>query len=179
MLADADIPITDFALSVLKAWQLSTPLEPWTNNPLGMPYVKGVNAPLLSTGYALFVSLEQSRKAFTAFLNSQSGRKVRDALAVTEKYSVAYRAINDLRWPAKNTETDWPSAVLDMVLQPIRDRLASVTDPSLRKTSGTVFQSPDPAGAVRGSRRATQNSASTMSDASRAIWSAVRRASNG
>lgn len=132
----AEIPVTDFALSVLKAWNASTPLLAYTNNPLGMPSIKGVRAQLLNTGYALFPQMSDFRTAFVAFLKTPPGQKVRHALAIDEKYPVAYRAIHALPWSANNTETDWPSAVLDLTSQSYRTKAASVAVPADRKTSG-------------------------------------------
>jgi hypothetical protein len=135
-LIDAGLPVSDFTRSVISAWAASTPILPYTNNPLGMPNVPGTTGQLMTTGYAMFVTMPVFRAAFSQWVNSPAGRQVREALALSEKYAPAWRAIHALPWPASKTETDWPSAVLDLTSESVRKRLATLADPSQRKTSG-------------------------------------------
>jgi hypothetical protein len=138
VLNDAGLPVSDFTLKTLQAWSDSTPILPYTNNPLGMPYVKGRTSQLMRTGYAMFPQMSDMRLAFTAFVNSPAGSDVHDALALGEKYSDAWRAIHALPWPASTTETDWPSAILDLTSESYREGAQSVSSPADRKTSGTI-----------------------------------------
>src|SRR5487761_647101 len=137
-LKDAGLPVTDFTRKVLLAWNASTPILPYTNNPLGMPAVKGKTLELMQTGYAMFVTMPQFRTQFAAFCNGTQGSALYDALALSEAYSQAWRAIHQLPWPANQTETDWPSAVLDLTSESYRNQAASVASPADRKTSGTL-----------------------------------------
>ena len=137
-LTEAGLPVTDFTLSALGAWQRSTPILPYTNNPIGMPFVKGKNTQLMQTGYGMFVTMGAFRDAFSAFIASASGQGVHDAFALSEQYPQVWRAVSALKWPASRTETDYPSAVLDLTSQSYRDKVASVQSPADRKTSGTI-----------------------------------------
>lgn len=137
-LKSANLPVTDFTLKVMYAWNQSTPILPYTNNPIGMPAAKGKTLELMRTGYAMFVTTENFRTAFSSFINSSAGQAVHDAMALDEKYSAVWRAIHALTWPAVKTETDWPSAILDLTSESYRAKVASVASPSDRKTSGVI-----------------------------------------
>ena len=136
LLKDADIPVTAFAIKVTSAWMMSTPMLAYTNNPLGMPAIKGVTAELMRTGYAIFATMPLMRAQFAQFIKSQAGHALHESLAVSESFAAAYRAIHALPWPANKTETDWPSAVLDLTTESTRNRLATTRDAADRKTSG-------------------------------------------
>jgi hypothetical protein len=134
----AGLPISDFTRKALQAWSDSTPILPYTNNPLGMPAVKGRTLELMRTGYAMFVTMGDFRVAFADFVSSEAGRAVHDALALGEKYSELWRAISVLKWPASTTETDWPSAILDLTSESYRAKVQSVDSEADRKTSGVI-----------------------------------------
>lgn len=137
-LTDAGLPVSDFTLKALQAWSDSTPILPYTNNPLGMPFVQGKTSQLMRTGYAMFAVMGDMRQAFVDFVASSAGSDVHDALALGEKYSDVWRAVHTLKWPANSTETDWPSAVLDLTSESYRDSVQSVASPADRKTSGVI-----------------------------------------
>lgn len=137
-LATAGLPVTDFTRKSLQAWQHSTPMLPYTNNPIGMPAVRGRTSELMNTGYAMFISMPAFRDAFAEFIKSPVGRTVREALSLDEKFSQVYRAVSGLGWPASKTETDYPSAVLDLTSATYRDSVQTVSDSSNRKTSGVI-----------------------------------------
>lgn len=166
-LTAAGLPVDDFTLSVMTSWQVSTPLHPYTNNPIGMPSVPGKYPQLMNTGYALFPTMTEFRNAFSDFLNSPYGRTVREALATQDKLAPAWRAIHALDWPANKTESDWPSALLDMMAEPVRNRLASVKDKSQRRTSGVIGPSLNTTMMRNASSRKTAEMANTMSQAIR------------
>lgn len=136
LLKDAGLPVTDFTKRAILAWQASTPMLPYTNNPLGMPAIKGKTLELMRTGYAMFVTMGDFRKAFADLIASPTGQPLHDALALNEQYSRVWRAVNSLHWPADRTETDYPSAVLDLTSERYRQHVATVADASDRKTSG-------------------------------------------
>lgn len=127
----------DLTARVLLLWQQSTPTQPWTNNPVGMPYTaKGAHR-ALSTDYGAFMSMAAFRTAFLGFLASQPGRRLRDALLLQDKLPPIWRAISDLHWPASLTETDYPSAILDATTDEYRAKVKAVQTDQ-RKTAGTV-----------------------------------------
>lgn len=109
------IHVTQFALDMLSAWQESTPLQPWTDNPLGFPAGFRSSAPVRNTKYAMFGSLDDFVAAFADLMSRAQGRAVRDALSTQDKASVMWRAVHGLSWPANDTETDYPSAILDRI----------------------------------------------------------------
>lgn len=133
----AGIRVTPHALEVLKAWQQSTPLPPFTNNPLGMPSTSRGALEYMRTGYAMFVTPEKFYAAFAAFAATSAGKSLAHAIADEGNYASVWRVISSLGWPAVRTETDWPSALLDLTEASYRESVATA-DPSARKTSGTV-----------------------------------------
>jgi hypothetical protein len=136
-LREADIPVTDFAYKVLLKWQQSTPMLPYTNNPLGMPAVKGVTGELMQTGYATFATMNLMRQRLAMLLKSPAGHNLHEALAISESYAKAWRAIRALKWPAYITETDWPREVLLVVSDKARQRLETSGHEGNVTTSGT------------------------------------------
>lgn len=171
LLDEAGIPYSDALRSVFLAWQQSTPLDPWTNNPLGMPAVTGKTAELMTTGYALFPTMGDMRAAFSDVLSSHAGTALHQSLALQDKVAPVYRAIHALPWPASRTETDWPAKVLDLIAQPTRDRLASVSDASQRKTSGTLSSPANIGQGLRVASNASIRAAASVENARRAIQS--------
>lgn len=168
-LKSANLPVTDFTLKVMSAWNQSTPILPYTNNPLGMPAVKGKTLELMRTGYAMFVTTEHFRAAFSSFINSSAGQPVHDAMALGEKYPEIWRAIHALPWPAAKTETDWPSALLDLVSESYRAKLASVASPADRKTSGVLGTQTAFDGLSTSASRVTVSAVTTIQQATDAI----------
>lgn len=169
----AGIPVSQFALDVLSAWQKSTPVVPATYNPLGMPARGTSNVQYLGTAYALFSGIGAFTKAMATFLASNKGADVRHALELSESLSDAYRAIHALGWPATKTETDYPSALLDMVEAQYRAKLATRTAAN-RKTTGTVQAPPAVHAAVRQQAAVLHHAATQFSDAAKAISYTVR-----
>ena len=165
----ADLPVSDFTLKALSAWSASTPILPYTNNPLGMPAVKGQTLELMRTGYAMFVTMADMRNAFSEFVSSSAGNQLHDALALDEKHSQVWRAIHVLPWPANNTETDWPSAVLDLTSESYRTKAASVASPADRKTSGVIGTQTDFGGGSAGSSRSSAQAAIAIQQATNAV----------
>lgn len=127
----------EFTERMFTLWQQSTPLEPWTNNPLGMPQTTQGAYRVLSTDYGAFMSMHDFRDAFLRFLASQPGRTLRDALLLQDKPAPVWRAVSSLHWPASATETDYPSAILDATTDDYRAKV-NAARADQRKTSGTV-----------------------------------------
>lgn len=113
-LRHADVEVTQFAMDILAAWQKSTPTEPWTNNPVGIP-AKGYGAPqALNTPYASFPTFQAFREAFRRAVHSHAGKPLLDALMSEGEHGKAWRTINALGWPASATESEYPAKVLDL-----------------------------------------------------------------
>lgn len=169
----AALPVSQFALDVLSAWNKSTPVVPATYNPLGMPAKGTSNVPYLGTQYALFSGIGAFTTAMSKFLASSKGAELRHTLDAAESLSDAYRAIHALGWPANKTETDYPSALLDMLEAQYRAKLATRTTEK-RKTTGTVQASPAVHAAVKQQAAVLHHAATQFSDAANAIRYTVR-----
>lgn len=134
-LRNLGLNISPRALTALSAWQLSTPVQPWTNNPLGMPAF-GNGAPrALNTAYASFPTMDAFYKALVIALSHREGIAVKEHLANADDYGALWRSINALKWPANDTETDHPSRMLDLLELGYRESLQSVP-PNKRRTAG-------------------------------------------
>lgn len=147
LIDEAGAQPSEFILSALTAWQQSTPLQPYTNNPLGMPYGRTTAPQLLTSRYALFRDMASFRASFVAFLDTDPGGKLRSALFGAEDLAPLYRAIHALNWPGNDTETDYPSQLLDMVSASVRTKLQTAA-PADRKTAGTIGYTAAQNGAV-------------------------------
>lgn len=137
LLTHAGIPITPFAVQVMTLWHKSTPTAPWTNNPLGAPWKDSGHPRALNTDYALFPTTHAFREYMKGVLSEGNNRVLRETLTIHDSHAKAWRAISGLKWPAAQTETDWPSALLDVIEDKYRATLqtAQQTD---RKTAGHV-----------------------------------------
>lgn len=135
-LSAAGIDVTAKSLKVMSAWRKSTLLDPWTNNPIGMPAMQGKTLPVPGTRYAMFRSISDFYRAFAAFAKTTDGRKVVNAITSDVGYGPVWREIASLRWPGSVTETDYPAAILDLTEQSYRDSVSS-SPVAERKTSGS------------------------------------------
>ncbi len=174
VLDSAGIPDTLFARTAIMAWNHSTPLQPWSNNPLGMPQKPYSNVTVLDTPYAAFSSITAFIAAFVKFLATKDGIKVRDALNGEKGYGPVWRAVSQLGWPASRTETDWPSALLDIAERRYAESVKASPAGS-RKSAG---KTPSPATAHEA--MALQNkvmveAAHNFSDAAKAVRHVIRR----
>jgi hypothetical protein len=174
LLRETGIPVTQFALDVLASWCQSTPTEPWTNNPLGLP-AKGNSAPqALNTPYALFHTTGRFRKAFTALLETTPGKDLRLVLTHGTSHGQAWRTINGMSLPANVTETDYPSALLDRLTDDYRATLTDVK-PDQRKTAGAQLASPKTHDDMRSQQRALHEAVTTFNKGSEAMAHIARR----
>lgn len=170
----ADIPVTQFALDMMSAWQRSTPLQPWTDNPLGFPAGFRSAPSVYNTKYALFPSMQAFRVAFVDLMSRPQGRPVRDALSTQDKPSVIWRAVRALGWPANDTETDYPSAILDQITI-ASDVPASAVDPSERKSVGLIGDPDSTNDAILHAMRTMTGIAQSGTGVHEAIRSLVRK----
>lgn len=170
----AGIPKTQAALDILAAWRRSTPVEPWTNNPLGMP-AHGSNAPrALGTPYAFFFTIGDFTAAFKRTMKSSHGMPLLHLLISADDLPATWRAIHALKWPANDTETDYPSVLLDMIERKYRDQIQTAPK-AQRKSSGTQLISPDVHTMMRQQGYALHNAAKTFTNAGDAISFLTRR----
>lgn len=136
------IPVTQFALDVLSAWQQSTPTELWTSNPLGMPVSAIAPMRAMNTPYAAFVTMQDFRDAFKRWSKTSLGHNVLDALISAQSYSDAWREIHALKWPANRTESEYPVKLMDKVSAAYTDKVtARARKPPT--TTGQTHASPD------------------------------------
>ena len=168
------VPKSEFALQVLSAWRRSTPVEPWTNNPLGMP-AHGNNVPrALNTPYGLFTSMTAFSTAFNRFCQSRHGLAVVNVLAAGDSLTDAWREIHALKWPANATEEDYPATLLDMIESNYRDKMTRRQNAS-PKTAGVTRAAPAAHEAMRQQAAALTYAAGAFNDGSKAIGHIIRR----
>lgn len=131
------MPVTPEAIKVLSAWRQSTPLDPWTNNPLGIPASMAGMAKVPGTTYAMFPRISMFYAALRKFAATPHGRALVSELSSLDGYGPVWRAIAALDWPGSKTETDYPAKVLDLADESFRASVMTA-DPSQRKTSGVA-----------------------------------------
>lgn len=173
-LSAAGIPATPKALKVMAAWAQSTPLQPWTNNPLGMPALAKRIPAVPSTQYAMFSSITDFYAAFGMFATTPKGRALAHEITSDDGYGPTWRAIASLGWPGSKTETDYPSAVLDLAGQSYIDSVTT-TAPQDRKTSGVPKAPPDVHAVMRQQAQSLVDASRAFNDASTAVRYLIRR----
>jgi hypothetical protein len=168
------MPVSEFAVTVLTAWANSTPTQPWTNNPLGMP-AHGNNVPrALNTPYALFPTMATFRDAFGRLLRTNRGASLADIVHAGDDLPAAWRAIHALGLPANQTETDYPASLLDMLEDDYRAKMA--TRPvAKRRTVGNGKARPEIHEAMRAQSYAVAYAARAFDNGSAAIAHIMRR----
>jgi hypothetical protein len=170
----ADVPITQFALDVLHLWEQATPTDRYTNNPLGAP-AHTFNAPkALQGNYAQFPTMQAFYDAFKTTVHGGGSKPLLTALAANDKHSVAWRAINGLKWPANDTETDYPSTILDRISGDV-PKSWGTKNPSERKTVGVQGNTSAAQRNTAAQTAALHHAIHNINDASRAIDYIVRR----
>lgn len=157
----AGIPCTQTAITALTKWQQSTPVDSWTNNPLGLPPTGNHKNVVHLTNYCVFPTMDAFRQALKTFLATPRGRAIKEALINQDSYAPIWRAISSANLPAAKTESEYPAALLDMV----EDTYLSAR---LAKTKGNHKS----AGKVSSSRFDRTLAGSKAASAARAINSA-------
>lgn len=171
-LINAGIPVTPSALKVMTAWQQSTPLDPWTNNPIGIPSVIGKTASVPGTRYAMFKTINDFYTAFAVFAKTAHGRSVASEIMANKGYGPVWRAIAALGWPASATETDWPSRVLDLAGEAYAASV-SAAPAAARKTAGKPKAPATVHEAMRHQAESITKAATSFSDAHAAVRSLI------
>jgi hypothetical protein len=169
----ADIPLSQFAKDVLNLWAESTPLELWTNNPVGMPQRGHSVLRVPNTAYASFPDMQAFRNAFCSYLATPRGKALYAVLANAESLPAAWREIHALKWPANTTETDHPSALLDRLEADQAKRIRAKSS-GKRKSSGTVNPQPDLHAQVVHAHRVMANAVNNTQSAEKMIHQIIK-----
>jgi hypothetical protein len=173
----AGIERSQFALDVLNLWAQATPIQGWTNNPLGMP-AAGYGAPkAFNTPYAAFPTPDAFRKAFTKAVHAGTGKPLLSALATQDKLTVAWRAIHALNWPANLTETDYPATILDAVTDGSTAKM-KVSKPNDRKSVGATTTRTDVHAMIQAQGQALHHAVSNISGATAGMDYVIGRMRN-
>jgi hypothetical protein len=175
----AGIPATGKAMRVLSAWARSTPTDPWTNNPLGLPAVPFRTASVPGTEYGAFRSATYFYAAFQKWSQTTAGKAVVAELLSDAGHGPVWRAIASAGLPGSKTETDYPAGVLDLAEEAYR-AAAGVTGWAERKTSGKSKAAPDVHEAMKAQARSVTGAVAAFNDSRTAVRFLLRRhASNG
>lgn len=177
VMAATGIPDNADTFAILSAWQQSTPLPASTCNPFGMPAHSLGAKPYLATQYAIFPSFGMFTKAFAAFLKTYTGSQLAKAMQSESPYGDTWRAIHALGWPGAQTETDYPSSLLDLAPESFRDSVKA-TPPAYRKTSGLIT-TPNATETSSMSQVASVNKATQASVTARSVVGDIMRGYSG
>jgi len=170
----AEVEISQFALDVLKHWERATPTLRWTNNPLGMP-AKAFSAPrAFNSPYAAFPTMQAFYKAFHDAAHADRGKPLYTMLGTQDKHSEAWRVIHSLKWPGNETETDYPSTLLDALTDDIIGKM-KVSPKGKRTTVGVMPDTAAQHAMVHTQSMALHHATVHMNDASRAIGYIIGR----
>lgn len=176
VLRDSGIPKTQFALDALTAWERSTPTDTWTNNPLGMPYVKGVSVPAAFTSYAAFGTMADFYGAIKRHLATIKGKAIVGLLIGADDSGALWREIHAMKWPGNDTESDYPHLMLDAIAAKYRDKLTT-RQVGTSKTTGSVQAPSHVHEAVKLQAAALHEAATMFSNSADAIAHIIRRVS--
>lgn len=178
-LSVAGVESTTATRAIMRAWNQSTPTLPQVNNPVGIPASLASAPSVPGTGYAMFTSMTGFYQAFARFMASQPGRSLKMAMTADSPYPGAWRVIDGLKWPGSLTETDYPSALLDLTSESYRASV-NASAPRERKTSGTHKAPESVKATIMAHNKSAANAVATMADAKIAVRQLIRRhASNG
>jgi len=174
LIRDLGIPETQFGLDALSAWQKSTPLEPWTNNPLGLDAKRSSRPSMYTTAYAVFPAMSDFRSEMVRLKSTSPGRTVATLLGHGDSYAELWRAIQRLNTPGKRTETDYPHRILDLATKAYEDNIPPRT-PGKRKTTGVVTPKPNPHHIMAEQSKALHHAANRIDKLSDGIAYIIRR----
>lgn len=172
-LGSLGVPVTPSTLKVMTAWQQSTPLDSWTNNPLGMPAITGKIAAVPGTRYAMFRSISDFYTSLTQFSKTPYGQSVVSALSGDVSYGPVWRAIAALGWPGSVTETDWPARVLDLAGEAYASSVGA-RPAAQRRTAGKPKAPATVHEAMRHQANAVVQAAAAFKDSKTAVQHLIR-----
>lgn len=172
-------PDSESAYAIMTAWCKSTPLPPYSYNPLGMPAGSSGAKAYLATPYAQFGSIGMFYDALKAFASTVTGKSLITAMSAHSPYPGTWRAIASLKWPGSATETDYPSAVLDLTDASYRAYIKATPRP-MRKTSGMLTAPHPHTTTAIAQARSVNQATQAFTDANSQVSFLLRRhASNG
>lgn len=178
-LAALGAPVSADGLAAIGAWAKSTPLPPGACNPIGMPAGSSGAPSFLGTRYAVFLNWQAFCDALAAFAKTEAGKAVTGALSPDVSPAAVWRVARSLSWPGSGTETDYPSAVLDLAPESYRLSVRTA-DAADRKTSGVPGGISPNATTVLAQARSVHEVIQNISDARAATAELLRRhAGNG
>lgn len=170
----AGIEVNAQTITIMKAWRDSTPLPPYTNNPIGMPAGSSGAPALLNTKYGLFANINLFYDAFRTFMATYQGKQLAAAMISDNPYPATWRAISSLNWPGSETETDYPAVILDKTTEAYQASVnASAADS--RKTSGQVAPRTEAASVVLANARSLAEASQVIADGSKLTTYLLRR----
>lgn len=167
-LREIGVPVTQHALDVLNAWEQSTPTKPWTNNPLGLRHGRRGSVKVFDTELAAFQSHADFRAELKRVAHSTYGKPLIHALLDEGDLAGAWRVIHDLNLPSNLTETDYPSALMDMVEGKYRSNIGGDSSGS-RKSHGPGRDAPNPHHPVQKLSVATRKATADVIDLRKAL----------
>lgn len=170
-------PVNGSTIAVMRAWSKSTPLPVIANNPIGMPKGSSGAPAYMGTGYAIFPSMTAFYVALTAFSRTRKGMELANALSQEVPAPATWRLASGMGWPGSATETDYPSAVLDLTALSYQQSI-NASPASTRKTSGMVGPRPTPAPTILNQARSLHQVANTVNSASERVAELLRRHGN-
>lgn len=174
LLRDLNIPENQFALDALSAWQKSTPIEPWTNNPLGLDANRAGRPNLHDTAYAVFPQMSDFRTEMVRLKKTTSGRSIATLLEHGDRFSEIWHAVRKMNTPGKTTETDYPHKILDLAAKAYEDNMPKRT-PGKPKTTGVVNPRHTPHHIATEQARALHHAAHRMNSVSDGITYIIKR----
>jgi hypothetical protein len=173
-LMHSGIEVTPHALDVLRDWHLSTPTQPWTNNPLGLPALGNDVPEAMGTPYGAFPTHVSFRAAFKKLVDSGGHMPVAHALQDGTTIARAWRTINGLNLPGSSTETDYPAVLLDRTTERYRTKVQAVPV-SERKSMGPGTPPVDMSHPVLNAARGIHVAARDMKDLNQSIQYLLQR----
>lgn len=168
LLRAAGMERTPYAKTALIKWQKSTPTEPWTHNPLGIPSKGYSNQAVPGTPYALFNKWADFNDAFVKAVARPEAADIRSYLSSGESPAKLWRAINSLGWPAATTEDNWPRELYTAIGDPFRAKL-NLPERQTNRSSGTHDGTATDSHAVLQHQRAMITAVQTKQDLASAI----------
>ena len=167
-------PVNGATIAVMRAWSKSTPLPVLANNPIGMPRGSSGAPAYMTTGYAIFPSMTAFYVALHAFARTYRGQALTNALSQDIPAPPTWRAVSGMDWPGSATETDYPSAVLDLTSDAYRASVGA-TATAARKTSGVVSSRPTPSPTILNQARSLHQVAQNIGSASERVAELLKR----
>jgi hypothetical protein len=107
----AGIEPTVYAIKAVTLWHKSTPTDPWSINPLGIPAMGYTRRTIPHTAYAMFNTYAEFSKAFAKAMSQERNGYIGVLLSTGESTAKLWREINALKWPAAETENDYPREI--------------------------------------------------------------------